>query len=204
MTDKPDRERDLERLLTFVDAVVAIAITLLVLPLAEIGSEVHDRPVAELLSEHSVDIYGFLLSFVVIARLWVAQHRIVSSLIRQSSAVIWLLLAWSFTIVVLPFPTTLVTSTENDSLAKALYLGTMAVSSALLTCIAYEIGRYRELRDTEHKPNLRQSIGTTLVFVLALVISVTYPAASYWPLLLLVLVDPVVRLLRHLGTVRER
>jgi uncharacterized membrane protein len=32
------RERDLERLLTFIDAVVAIAITLLVLPLAEAGS----------------------------------------------------------------------------------------------------------------------------------------------------------------------
>ena len=35
-----ERHRDLERLLTFVDAVVAIAITLLVLPLAEVGSEV--------------------------------------------------------------------------------------------------------------------------------------------------------------------
>ena len=35
-----ERHRDLDRLLTFVDAVVAIAITLLVLPLAEGGGEV--------------------------------------------------------------------------------------------------------------------------------------------------------------------
>ena len=34
------RERDLERFLTFVDAVVAIAITLLVLPLAEAGNQI--------------------------------------------------------------------------------------------------------------------------------------------------------------------
>jgi uncharacterized membrane protein len=199
-----DRERDLERLLTFVDAVVAIAITLLVLPLAEVGAQVHDRSVAELLSEHSVDIYGFLLSFTVIARLWVGQHRIVSSLIRQSNAVIWLLLGWSFTIVLLPFPTTLATGTSNDNVARAFYLGTMAVSSALLSCIAYEIGRHRSLRDTEQKPDLRVSIGTTLAFVLALAISLAFPASSYGPLLLLVLVDPVARLLRYVRTVRER
>ena len=199
-----DRERDLERLLTFVDAVVAIAITLLVLPLAEIGAQVHDGPVAELLAEHSVDIYGFLLSFVVIARLWVAQHRIVSSLVRQSTALIWLLIGWSFTIVFLPFPTTLVTGTTNDNLAKVLYLGTMAVSSTFLSCIAYEIGRHRSLRDTEDKPDISQSVGTTIAFVVALVISVVLPGTSYWPLLLLGLVDPVIRLGRQRRTSRER
>ncbi len=204
LTAVADRERDLERLLTFVDAVVAIAITLLVLPLAEVGSQVHDRSVAELLQEHSADIYGFLLSFVVIARLWVGQHRIVSSLVRQSTALIWLLIGWSFTIVFLPFPTTLVTDTDNDDLAKVLYLGTMAVSSIFLSCIAYEIGRHRSLRDTEHKPDIRQSVGTTIAFVLALVISVAIPVTSYWPLLLLGFVDPIVRLLRHRRTDRAR
>jgi hypothetical protein len=48
------------------------------------------------------------------------------------------------------------------------------------------------------------SIGTTLAFVLALAISLAFPASSYWPLLLLVLVDPVARLLRYVRTVRER
>ena len=38
-----ERERDLERFLTFVDAVVAIAITLLVLPLVEISQEPSPR-----------------------------------------------------------------------------------------------------------------------------------------------------------------
>jgi uncharacterized membrane protein len=200
-----DRERDLERLLTFVDAVVAIAITLLVLPLADVGSQVHgDSSVAELLAEHSDDILGFLLSFMVIARLWVAQHRIVSSLVRQSTALIWLLIGWSLTIVFLPFPTTLAAGTSNNSLAKLLYLGTMAVSSALLTAMAYEVGRHRSLRDTEDKPDVRQAAGTTIAFVLALVISVAIPATSYWPLLLLFLVDPVVRLFRRRHPVDDR
>jgi uncharacterized membrane protein len=130
------RERDLERFLTFIDAVVAIAITLLVLPLAEAGNQIQeDETVAEVLREHGVDIFGFLLSFVVIARLWLAQHAIVRSLVRQTDAVVRLMLAWTLTIVFLPFPTTLVAATDDSGLVKVLYIGTMAVSSALLTVL---------------------------------------------------------------------
>ena len=191
-----DRERDVERLLTFVDAVVAIAITLLVLPLAEVGRELQDGDVAGLLREHVDDIVGFLLSFAVIARLWLAQHRIVSGLVRQSPVVVLLLLAWTFTIVVLPFPTALVAATVHDTLARVLYLGTMTVSSALLALIARVVGSDRSLRDTEAGPDHVHATATTVVFLLALAISVVFPATTYWPLLLLVLVDPVVDRLR--------
>jgi hypothetical protein len=47
--------------------------------------------------------------------------------------VVNLLLAWTLTIVFLPFPTTLVAATDNGGLVKVLYIGTMAMSSALLT-----------------------------------------------------------------------
>lgn len=187
-----DRERDVERLLTFVDAVVAIAITLLVLPLAEVGREAQDGEVAGLLREHVDDIIGFLLSFGVIARLWLAQHGIVSCLVRQNATVVGLLLAWTFTIVVLPFPTALIAATSHDSLAKVLYIGTMTASSAMLALIAWAIGRERGLRDTETGPDVLRAAATTATFLLALVISVVLPFTNYWPLLLLVLVDPVV------------
>ena len=187
-----DRERDVERLLTFVDAVVAIAITLLVLPLAEVGREVQNGDVVGLLRAHVDDIVGFLLSFVVIARLWLAQHRIVSCLVRQNAAVVRLLLAWTFTIVVLPFPTALVAATSHDTLARAFYIGTMAGSSGLLALIAHAIGRDRTLRDTDAGPDHVHATANTLTFLLALVISVVLPSTTYWPLLLLVLVDPVV------------
>ena len=113
-----ERERDLERFLTFVDAIVAIAITLLVLPLVEVGAEVGDGSVADLVAAHGIDLLGFLLSFTVIARLWLAQHHIVRSLVRQSRPVVLLLLAWTLTIVFLPFPTALVVGTSDDSVAS--------------------------------------------------------------------------------------
>lgn len=192
------RERDLDRLLTFVDAVVAIAITLLVLPLAEAAEGIGDRSVAELLHDQADHLFGFALSFAVIARLWVAQHRIIVSLVRQSTTLLWLLLGWTFTIVFLPFPTGLVASSPgNDALAKLLYIGTMALSSALLALIAWVIGRDRGLRDTDEEPKIWPATGTAAAFVLALALSLAFPETSYWPLFLLLLVDPAGHLVRQ-------
>ena len=81
-----ERERGLDRFLTFVDAVVAIAITLLVLPLAELAGEVGDGSVTDLLDEHRGELFAFFLSFFVIARLWFAQHHVVDGLVRQDPA----------------------------------------------------------------------------------------------------------------------
>ena len=192
-----ERHRDLERLLTFVDAVVAIAITLLVLPLAEIGQEVGDVGAGELLRAHSDDLLGFVLSFVVIARLWLAQHHTVRTLERQSPSVIWLLLAWTFTIVFLPFPTSLVAASDHDPVAKILYVGTMAISSLLLALIAWAIRNDDSLRDSDEKPEVWTSIGVCLGFLVALAVMLAFPDTGYYPLLLLLLVDPVVRVVRR-------
>jgi uncharacterized membrane protein len=178
--------------------VVAIAITLLVLPLADLGNQIGTSMVAALLRANTDEIFGFLLSFVVIARLWLAQHAIVRSLARQTTVIVGLMLAWTFTIVVLPFPTTLVTSTSDDPLAKVLYIGTMAVSSALLAVVARVIARDRSLRDSDDGPDPLQSTATTVTFVVALVVSLALPAAGYWPLFLLFLTDPVAHSIRRL------
>jgi uncharacterized membrane protein len=71
-------ERGLDRFVTFLDAVVAIAITLLVLPLVELlhGSD-PQTSLSRLLTEEAGTFGAFLLSFAVIARLWLAHHRLV-------------------------------------------------------------------------------------------------------------------------------
>jgi TMEM175 potassium channel family protein len=196
------RERDLERFLTFVDAVVAIAITLLVLPLADLGDLARTGEVGVLLREHVSDLLGFLLSFAVIARLWLAQHAILSSLVRQTPTVVWLLLAWALTIVFLPFPTSLATNTTDDPLAKVLYIGTMAVSSALLALLARVVARDRSLRDGDAAPEPFQAAVTAATFALALAVSLAFPATGYYPLLLLFVADPAASWLRR-RTVRS-
>ena len=56
-------ERGLDRLITFVDAVVAIAITLLVLPLVEVlGARPRDMDLAAVLAEDAAQFGAFLVS----------------------------------------------------------------------------------------------------------------------------------------------
>jgi Endosomal/lysosomal potassium channel TMEM175 len=67
-----------------VDAVVAIAITLLVLPLVDIAAQLsHGGSVSRLLGDHLPQLYGLLLSLAVIAPLWFAQHHVISTLVVQ-------------------------------------------------------------------------------------------------------------------------
>lgn len=185
------RERDLDRLLTFVDAIVAIAITLLVLPLADVAVQVGEGTVSALLADHAAEVFAFLLSFLVIAKLWLTHHAIVSGLVRQDRWIVYLTLAWALTIVFLPFPTSLVAEAPDDALTKLLYMGTMAASSAVLSAIAWAMRRNPDVRDTDAPPDPSIAAASVVAFLVALTISVAAPATGYWPLLLLFLAEPV-------------
>jgi len=189
---RADRDRDLDRFLTFVDAVAAIAITLLVLPLAESAAEIGEGSVGELIRGSEAQLLGFLLSFLVIAQLWFSQHETVSGLVVQDPLVTRLMLAWTLTIVLLPFPTALVAEAGDDPATKVFYIGLMALSSALIALMAWAIGRDRSLRDTDHRPDPAPAAAAVLGFLLALAITLTFPATGYYPLLLLVLTGPAV------------
>ena len=97
----------------------------------------------------------------------------------------------------LPFPTTLVAVASDDALSRLLYIGTMAVSSALLALLARVSGRDRELRDTDAEPDPRVAAGSTVAFMLALATSLAFPATGYWPLLRLLVTNPLIAWLRR-------
>jgi uncharacterized membrane protein len=192
-----ERHRDLDRFLTFLDAVVAIAITLLVLPLVEITGEVREATVSEVLVDHQAEIWAFLLSFVVIARLWFAQHGSVSPLVLLHGRIARLLTAWMLTIVFLPFPTALVAQAPNAALTKLLYIGTITLAGVLLLAVDLTAIRHPELSDGRRLPGPEGAAATVVLLLAALVITLALPATSYFPMLLLLLTDPLVRAWRR-------
>ena len=187
-----ERERDLDRLLTFVDAVVAIAITLLVLPLVDLTSDVtqHDS-VADLLHTHQPELWSFLLSFVVIARLWFAQHRAVRPLLISHEYVSALLVFWMLTIAFLPFPTSLVAKAGHEPTTKVLYIGTIALSTLATGLISWVMRRNPQITDGGEPPDAEPGVVTGALLLLALAITLAIPETSYFPLLLLFLETPV-------------
>lgn len=195
-----ERDRDLDRLLTFVDAVIAIAITLLVLPLVEITDELgggSDESVRHLLSDHAPEIGAFFLSFAVIARLWMIQHRTLRHVVGHDDHLTLLLILWTLTIVFLPFPTALVAEAGDEPMTKVLYMGTMAVSTGVLAGVHLLVSRRPQLTDGEARADPAGAVATAGAMLLALAISLAVPDTSYFPLLLLALVDPVLRVVRR-------
>jgi uncharacterized membrane protein len=197
-------ERGLDRLVTFLDAVVAIAITLLVLPLIEVLGEDRGEDLGSVLSGNLAQFGAFALSFVVIARLWLVHHRIVESVGAYDVLFLWVNLLWAFTIVVLPFATQVIAEFGADRLSLALYVGTITASSAAMSLLTVLLRRRAPLRRAgvaAADVQVVQAVVTTGLLVLALVVGVVFPAVNFFALFLLLLTEPVERLV---GRIRAR
>lgn len=191
--DGSARERGFERFITFLDAIVAIAITLLVLPLVELTADV-DRygSVRELLGENRAELGAFVLSFLVVSRFWFVQHDSARHLRRYDRRVAGMLMLWALTIVFLPFPTALVAESSGDGATKVLYVGTLICSVLLIAIVEFYLRRHPELTDGDPEGDLDpvDGIASITALLLALAIMLTTPATSYFPLLLLLASAP--------------
>jgi uncharacterized membrane protein len=189
--------RGFDRLVFFTDAVTAIAITLLILPLVDLVPEYasqHGATVAGFFRDYWTQIWAFALSFVIIGRLWLANHHTLEPAERQSPLLLGLSLAWAFTIVVLPLPTALIATLDADRAGIAFYIGTMTASSLLLTAISWEVYRRPELGGDDRTAMLVSLYGvgsTAVAFVLALIVALIFPSLGLYPLLLLLVTIPL-------------
>lgn len=122
-------ERGLDRVVNFSDAVVAIAITLIILPLVDVAQESGGGPVSEFLGENASGLAAAALSFVVIASFWRDHHRLFERTESYSRRLVSLNFIWLAGIVFLPLPTVLIVDAAgSDRGAAMLYIATMLVS----------------------------------------------------------------------------
>ena len=142
-------ERGLGRLVGFSDGVVAIAITLLVLPLVTAATEVTTDAWTFLVA-NAYQLFVFVLSFAVIGRFWIVHHQTYENVIGYRPAMLWATLFWLLTIVLLPFPTQLLASSDHQSpLVYCLYIGTM-LATALASLLQQSIiVRHPEVQNPE-------------------------------------------------------
>jgi uncharacterized membrane protein len=192
--------KSVDRLVTFTDAVVAIAITLLVLPLAELVHEAAARHETswEVISKNQSQIFSFLLSFVVIARLWVAHHHIFEPAESYNDLLIVVNLGWLLTIVVLPFPTDMIAEFRSDRFTVGFYIGTMLVSVILQVLLILTLKNSPGLMRNSNSldQSLRRAANTAVAMVVALIIGESVPGGTLYGLLLLPVPDIIDRIRR--------
>jgi uncharacterized membrane protein len=157
--------------------------------------------VADVFTQNGSRFAAFLLSFAVIARLWIGHHRVVERVGGYDTLFVSVNLGWALTIVFLPFATELSAAySAHDRLALLVYLGTMVLSSAFLSGVAVLVWRRPALRRegvSREQAVPWAALSTTVALLLALALGVAFPRINYYGLLLLLITGRIDRLLRR-------
>jgi uncharacterized membrane protein len=187
-------ERGFHRLVNFSDAVVAIAITLLVLPLVDSASSIGKMGPAHYLDENRTRLFAFALSFAVIGLFWWGQHQMFEIVSSYNSVLVGGMFAWLFSIVFLPFPTELLGSSSRvNATGHAIYIGTMLVTSLAALLQNWAVVRWPELQKvaTRGQATISSSVILAVLMASAFLLVVAVPTLGLWPLLVLALSRPL-------------
>jgi uncharacterized membrane protein len=190
-----------DRLVTFTDAVVAIALTLLVLPLTDIAPELvaaHGRSI-QVITDHEWQIRGFLLSFLVVGRQWLSHHRLFRNVVRYDSGLLIMNLVWLLTVVIVPFPTQMVGAFGSDKFTCLFYIGTMVVNNVCLTVLTAMIRGKPALtggRAAVTDESWINTVGSTVALLAAFLLAAIVPSINYFAILLLLVPTIVTTLAR--------
>jgi uncharacterized membrane protein len=185
-----------ERMKFFTDAVVAIAMTLLILPLLESVSEAakDGLDTAAYLGDHGDQIFAFVLSFVIIARFWVSHERLFDSVEHWTGWLMVLNVVWMLTVVVLPVVTAMVGSMDTDRLQITLYVGTMLVNSLVMAAMSLLVLRVPATWGEGAGPGpggMAGSLSVAVMLAVALALALALPGVGYLALLVLFLSNPL-------------
>lgn len=106
--------RPFDRLVNITDAIVAVAITVLVLPIVDLRPTQGEETVWQVISDNTGQLVTFVFTFVIVAVMWRIHNRIFSRLAGFDDAIFWLNLMWLLLIVLLPW-SSLMYGTGMDS-----------------------------------------------------------------------------------------
>ncbi|MFD9740593.1 TMEM175 family protein [Umezawaea sp. NPDC059074] len=163
-----------DRLTTFVDAVIAIALTLLALELPVPTGDTTDAVLSSALT-HGTEYLAFALSFTVIAAHWRAHHEIFRHVDSLSPRLTSLTLVWLFMQVLMPFATRVLTADSAFPPRFGFYALVQVLASTSFALIVREIRREHLHRTALAPPEFAQSqvrsICLAAVFALSIPVS---------------------------------
>jgi uncharacterized membrane protein len=204
--------RDPDRLVLFTDAVVAIAVTLLILPLVEVVTEVAKAQTAvnganvgatdafAVITENKSAIFSFLLSFVVIARFWLVHHGVFEHVKAYNGALVQLNMLWLLCIVVLPFPSEILGQFNSNTFMGSFYCGTLVVLALTQTALTLLVHGHKELEADDNPITDREIVGSlsfAACAVVAFLLATFVPGVRLYGLLALIPSGTLAKLVSH-------
>lgn len=174
-------------MINFSDAVVAVAITVLVLPIVDITGPTDTDSMLDVLSDNSDQLIAFGLTFLILFVLWQGHHRVFENFVAIDNTIMWINAAWLATVAFLPWPSRLIDVSADSVGAGWLYCLTLFLNAMFLHFI-YQHGRRHPAYLTN--ADLWSSwVSISFVFAVAfgimVVATILMPAFALWFMFLL-------------------
>jgi uncharacterized membrane protein len=184
-----------ERIVAFSDAVIAVAITLLVLDL-KLPEGTGEDELRTALSGLAHSIWCYVLSFVVIGILWMAHHAQFTYIRRVDGVLLWLNLFFLMAVALIPFVTS-VLSDSGGPLPTALYAGVLMASCLCMAAMWWYASRDPALMPEDVPADLRRAglltpLLTAVVFAASIGVAfLAGGSAGQWTWLLAAVTGPL-------------
>jgi uncharacterized membrane protein len=184
--ERPPTPESVSRLMNFTDGIVAIAVTLLVLPLTDIAPPAAGESVWVVMSRNDRAIFSFLLSFAITLAFWRRHHRLFDGLRSFDQTLVALDGLWLMGVVFLQFPTNMLGHSGPQGGVISLYALTLA-AIALLNIGIWVYLRTRPALLPPERLVSRDSIGwgaaTAVWLIVVTIVGLTAPNAALWLML---------------------
>jgi uncharacterized membrane protein len=173
---RPDAVPGIERLLALSDGVVAIAITLLVLqlrvpPMAEVHDPHSAADLAAQLGNGGSQLLSYAVAFYVIARFWLAHHRIFRQLSGHHEGLAWWNFAFLMTITLMPFTSNLLGQFDSNPLAIDIFALNLLLAALATTATMRYARRVGLIAPEAARETLRAGQIRTVSLTIAVVLS---------------------------------
>lgn len=201
-------KRSFERLISFTDAVTAVAVTLLILSVIDIRPKPGEQTVWQVIGDNSGQLVTFLFTFIVVAVMWQGNLRVLHRLVTFDATIFWLDVFWMIGIVLLPWTSSMygdgIGASGDDSVGAIglggtglLYWMNLAVISLLAALMGLHAQRHPDLLDPGMKPAARPRRGIifAIAFIIVGIATVVSPVFGPWLALLFI---PLGFVLSHL------
>ena len=197
-------EKNTTRIITFSDAVFAIAITILILQI-EIPTSANNNQLIDDVIDLWPLLFSYLISFVVIGRYWFNHLHLSNYLKRVDRKWTMINLGFLLCITFIPFPTELYGTHPEKGFALALY--TISISAAALLGGWLWLYAYKHADDLVYKDvdrrlllyGWKQRLVVALSFLVVTPFIFISPTFVYWFWPLYVVVNIIAfRILKHM------
>lgn len=170
---------------TFIDAIIAIIITVLILKIAQ-----PTEPTLSAIWDLRVFYLSYLISFLTLFNIWYSNHNLFQKVDNIDNTVVWIYGAMTFIISLVPYFTTWVALNIDSIPAETMY-GLLFVSTNILYILSikaiYKSNPYNEELQKTDKTTFYQSLPVLIIFVGFILTYTIYRPGIYFSCLIAVI-----------------